>query len=210
MAPGTAIVQKRLGGDGITIVTGGDAGTAEGDFASCLVWSSRPGNELPLLIIVTNNGWGISTSAHGQHSEVHVIDRGKAFGIPGEVVDGNDPIASWHTLKRGMDYCRRERRPFMIEANVSRLYGHSSSSGAARVKNELDAIVLFEQKLIKAGVLDEATRVQIHEEAYAEAEAALEQALNEPKPTAADVEKYTYAPSQVDAVYPGDYTGLPQ
>src|SRR5262245_24544413 len=63
MATGTAIVQKRHGGDGITIVTGGDAGTAEGDFASCLVWSSRPGNELPVLIIVTNNHWGISTSA---------------------------------------------------------------------------------------------------------------------------------------------------
>src|SRR5262245_41954138 len=51
MAPGTALAQKRLGGDGITIVTGGEAGTAEGDFASCLVWSSRPGMELPILII---------------------------------------------------------------------------------------------------------------------------------------------------------------
>src|SRR5437762_6753687 len=58
MAPGTALVQKRLGGDGIMIVTGGDAGTAEGDFASCLVWSTRPGAEVPLLIVVTNNGWG--------------------------------------------------------------------------------------------------------------------------------------------------------
>ena len=56
MAPGTALVQKRLGGDGITIVTGGDAGTAEGDFASCMIWSTRPGNELPVLMVVTNNG----------------------------------------------------------------------------------------------------------------------------------------------------------
>src|SRR5437667_9344179 len=55
MAPGTATVQKRHGGDGITIVTGGEAGTAEGDFASCLVWSTRPGNELHVLLIVTNN-----------------------------------------------------------------------------------------------------------------------------------------------------------
>src|SRR6516164_8438031 len=94
MAPGTAIVQKRHGGDGITIVTGGEAGTAEGDFASCLVWSSRPGNELPVLIIVVNNHWGISTSAASQHGEKHVVDRGKAFGIPGETVDGNDPVAS--------------------------------------------------------------------------------------------------------------------
>ena len=66
MAPGTALAQKRHGGDGITIVTGGDAGTAEGDFATCLVWSSRPGNELPVLIIVTNNQWGISTA--GRHA----------------------------------------------------------------------------------------------------------------------------------------------
>ncbi|HEY1859687.1 MAG TPA: thiamine pyrophosphate-dependent dehydrogenase E1 component subunit alpha [Gemmataceae bacterium] len=209
MAPGTAIVQKRHGGDGITIVCGGDAGTAEGDFASCLIWSSRPGNELPVLIVVENNGWGISTSAEGQHGEGHIIDRGKAFGIPGEIVDGNDPIASWHALERAMNYCRRERKPFMLEALVSRLYGHSSSSGALRVKNEVDCIALFEKKLLDAGLLDKAAIERIHEDAQTETEVALEQAQAEPRPTAEDVRKYTYADSPVDAVYPGDYTGLP-
>src|SRR3954447_24967047 len=77
MAPGTAMVQKRLGGHGITIVTGGDAGSAEGDFATCLIWASRPANPLPLLIIVTNNKWGISTNFAGQHGEKRVSDRGK-------------------------------------------------------------------------------------------------------------------------------------
>ena len=209
MAPGTALVQKRHGGDGITIVTGGEAGTAEGDFASCLVWSSRPGNELPVLIIVTNNGWGISTPASSQHGEKHVIDRGKAFGIRGEVVDGNDVIASWHAVRRAMDYCRRERRPFMLEAKVSRLYGHSSSSGAQRVTNEPDAIMLFEHKLSAAGLLDPVAIEHIHEEALTEVEVAVEQVLSEPMPTPADVEKHTYAPSPVDTVYPDDYTGLP-
>jgi 2-oxoisovalerate dehydrogenase E1 component alpha subunit len=209
MAPGTALVQKRLGGDGITIVTGGDAGTAEGDFASCLIWSTRPGHELPVLIIVMNNGWGISTSAASQHGEKHIIDRGKAFGIPGEVVDGNDPVASWFAIKRGMDYCRRRGGPFLLEALVSRLHGHSSSSGAARVRNEPDCIELFERRLLDAGILDRAAIEQTHTDAYAEAEAALEQALSEPRPTPDDVYKYTYAPSPVDAVYPGDYTGLP-
>src|SRR5207302_2266798 len=133
MAPGTALVQKRLGGDGITIVTGGDAGAAEGDFASCMIWSTRPVNEVPVLMIVMNNGWGISTPACSQHSEKHIIDRGKAFGIPGEVVDGNDPIASWHAIQRAMEYCRTKRKPCMLEATVSRLYGHSSSSGAHRI-----------------------------------------------------------------------------
>ncbi len=210
MAPGTALVQKRHGGDGITIVTGGEAGTAEGDFASCLVWSTRPGNELPVLMIVTNNGWGISTSACTQHGEKHVMDRGKAFGIRGEVVDGNDPIASWHAIHRAMDYCRSERRPYMLEAMVSRLYGHSSSSGAQRVLNEPDCIQLFEQKLTKASLLDSITIDHTHEEALAEVEAAVEQALGEPMPEPADVERHTYAPSPVDVVYPEDYTGLPE
>lgn len=210
MAPGTAHVQKRLGGDGITLVTGGDAGTAEGDFASCMIWSTRPGNELPVLMIVTNNHWGISTSHCSVHSVERISDRGKAFGIRGEVVDGNDPIASWHAIDRAMRYCRRERRPFMIEAMVSRLYGHSSSSGALRVKDEPDAIELFEQKLLDAGALDKAAIDQVHEEALAEVEAAVEQVLNEPMPKPEDVERYTYAASEVDGVYPGDYTGLPR
>ncbi len=210
MASGTAWVQKRCGGDGITIVTGGEAGAAEGDFASCLVWSSRPDNELPILIIVTNNGYGISTPACAQHGEKHVSDRGQAFGIRNEVVDGNDPIASWHAIHRAMDYCRNERRPYLLEATVARLYGHSSSSGALRIKGEADCIELFENKLLAAGAIHEQEIERVHEEARAEAEAGLEQATREPKPTANDVEKHTYAPSAVDAVYPGDYTGLPK
>jgi 2-oxoisovalerate dehydrogenase E1 component alpha subunit len=214
-AIGTGIVQRRMspsGGaspSGITIVVGGDAGTAEGDFASCLVWCTRPGHELPVLIIVTNNSWGISTPACTQHGEKHIIDRGKAFDIPGEVVNGNDPIASWHAIKRAMDYCRQRRGPFLLEALVSRLHGHSSSSGAIRIKTEDDCIPLFERKLLEAGVLDQETIEQTHADAHQEAEDALEQALQEPKPTPDDVYKFTYAPSPVDAVYPGDYTGLP-
>jgi 2-oxoisovalerate dehydrogenase E1 component alpha subunit len=209
IAPGCALVQKRLGGDGITVVTGGDAGTAEGDFASCLIWSTRPGHEVPVLIVVQNNSWGISTPAGSVHAEKRIIERGKAFGIPGEVVDGNDPIASWHAVRRAMAYCRRERRPFLLEADVSRLYGHSSSSGALRVKGEPDCIELFEHRLLDAGVVDREALERVHEEAKAEAEEALERATGEPKPTAADVEQFTYADSPVDAVYPGDYTGLP-
>lgn len=209
MAPGTAMVQKRVSKDSITIVCGGDAGTAEGDFASCLVWSTRPGNELPVLMIVTNNGWGISTPACGQHGERNIADRGKAFGIPGTVVDGNDPVASWHAIRRAMNYCRRERKPYLLEAKVSRLHGHSSSSGAARVKDELDPIAMFEEKLLAAGAIDAHQVEHIHAEALAEVEAAVEQVLSEPMPTPADVERHTYAPSEVDAVYPRDYTGLP-
>jgi 2-oxoisovalerate dehydrogenase E1 component alpha subunit len=207
-APGTAHVQKRHGGDGITIVTGGDAGTHEGDFQSCMVWSTRPGHELPVLMIVMNNHWGISTAAKTQHAEKHYADRGKPFGIPGEAVDGNDPIASWFAVQRAMDHCRKERKPYMIEALVSRLYGHSSSSGAPR-SNDPDCVALFEKRLLEADLVKKIDVEKIHAAAQAEVDAAVEQALQEPLPHPEDVEKYTYAPSKVDAVYPGDYTGLP-
>jgi 2-oxoisovalerate dehydrogenase E1 component alpha subunit len=209
MAPGTALVQKRLGGDGITIVVGGEAGTAEGDFASCLVWSTRPGNELPVLMIVMNNGWGISTAHVTQHSCKQIIDRGTAFGIPGEVVDGNDPVACWFAIERAMRHCRIGRRPFMLEATVARLHGHSSSSGAPR-SGEPDCLTLFEERLLDAGLIDEEHLARIHEAARTEAEDAVAQAMRDPKPKPEDVEKFTYAPSTVDVVYPEDYTGLPE
>jgi 2-oxoisovalerate dehydrogenase E1 component alpha subunit len=209
MAPGTAIMQKRHGGDGITVVVGGDAGTAEGDFTSCMVWSTRPGNELPVLMVVMNNHWGISTAAETQHGENHIIDRGKAFGIPGEVVDGCDPISSWHALQRGMAWCRRHRRPYLLEAMVSRLHGHSSSSGALRVHDEPDCIHLFEKKLLQSGAIDENLVDECWDSARTETEDALQIALREKRPTPQDVRTHTYAPSKVDRVYPTDYTGLP-
>ena len=63
---------------------------------------------------------------------------------------------------------------------------------------------------MKAGLVDQATLDHVHEEAEAEADADLEMVLSEAMPTAADVERHTYAPSEVDAVYPEDYTGLPR
>src|SRR5262249_11212717 len=126
-----------------------------------------------------------------------------------EVVDGNDPVASWQAIKRAMHHCRTTRRPFMLEALVSRLHGHSSSSGAARVKNEPDCVELFEQKPLTAGVAGRQDLARMREEAYAEADQAAEQASRELRPRPEDVELHTFAPSKVDAVYPGDYTGLP-
>jgi 2-oxoisovalerate dehydrogenase E1 component alpha subunit len=210
MAPGSAMMQKRHGGEGISIVTGGDAGTAEGDFASCMVWSTRPGNELPVLMIVTNNGYGISTPAKTQHGETNIADRGQAFGIPGEVVDGNDVIRCWWAIYRAMDYVRTTKRPYLLEARVSRLHGHSSSSGAARNTTEVDPLDSLEKKLIAAGALSSEQAEAIHQAAVEEADAAVAKTMTEAIPVASDVERFTYASSKVDSVYPHDYTGLPR
>jgi len=150
-AIGTGLAQRRAK-NGITIVTGGDAGTAEGDFASCLVWSSRPGRELPMLIIVTNNKWGISTSYSTQQGVSKISDRGAPFGMMAKTIDGNDPISAYLELKEAIEYVRTERKPYLVEANVSRLYGHSSASGANYVTEEADCISQYEAKLIEHGL----------------------------------------------------------
>ncbi|MFP2961990.1 thiamine pyrophosphate-dependent dehydrogenase E1 component subunit alpha [Myxococcus sp. 1LA] len=193
IAPGTAMVQKRHGGDGITIVTGGDAGTAEGDFASCLVWSSRPANPLPILIIVTNNKWGISTSAEGQHGEQRVSDRGKAFGIRSKTINGNDAVEAYTELREAMAYVRTERKPFLLEANVSRLYGHSSASGANYVGNEVDCLKDFEAKLEKDGILTREQMDALRNNYTEEMAAAARQVRDEPQPDPESIWKHIYA-----------------
>ncbi len=150
-AIGTGIAQARAGGEGITIVTGGDAGTAEGDFHSCLVWANRPALRLPILMLVVNNGYGISTPWRDQFGLKKLSDWSKAFDMPGKTIDGNDPIVSYHALKEAMAYVRKERKPYLLEAQTSRLYGHSSSSGANRVA-EPDCIPMLEERLIRLGL----------------------------------------------------------
>src|SRR5262245_41358741 len=157
MAPGTALVQKRHGlknpseAEGISVVVGGEAGTAEGDFESCLNWTTRPGNELPVLMMIANNSYGVVTNFVTTSAEKTVAGRASPHGMCVETIDGNDRVVVWNAIDRAMRYCRRERKPFLLECLVSRLHGHSSSSGAQRVWNEADVLALFEQKLIDAG-----------------------------------------------------------
>jgi 2-oxoisovalerate dehydrogenase E1 component alpha subunit len=193
MAPGTALANKRAGGGGITIVQGGDAGTAEGDFATCMIWCSRPGNELPCLMIVANNGWGISTPFAEQHGETHTADRAAAFGIESAVIDGYDVEVVYRELEKAMDYVRAKRRPYVLEARVSRLYGHSSSTGGNFISGEADCLALLERKLIERGLVT----LQGVEERRRRATQELLDAANvvglEPAPEGPDAERHVYA-----------------
>jgi 2-oxoisovalerate dehydrogenase E1 component alpha subunit len=193
MAAGTAIANKRAGGRGITVVTGGDAGTAEGDFSTCLVWSSRPSNPLPVLIVVTNNKWGISTSFQGQHGEKRISDRGKAFGIESKTIDGNDPEVSYREIAAAMDYVRSERKPFLLEAVLSRLYGHSSASGANRVNDEADCITGFERRLEEKGLLTRQQMDQLRAQFTAELLAAHKQVKEEPQPDSRSIQDHVFS-----------------
>jgi 2-oxoisovalerate dehydrogenase E1 component alpha subunit len=192
MAPGTAMVQKRAGGRGITIVTGGDAGTAEGDFATCLIWSSRPANPLPVLMIVTNNKWGISTKSEGQHGEKNISDRGRAFGIMSKTIDGNDPEHCWRELEAAMEYVRTERKPFLLETVVSRLYGHSSASGANSVLDEADCLKGFEAKLEKRGLRTREEMSAMRAKYTAELQEAHRKVRDEPQPDGSTIYDHVF------------------
>lgn len=184
IAMGTAHVQKRTTNGGLTIVTGGDAGTAEGDFASSLIWSSRKGQELPMLITVQNNRWGISTSFEGQHGETYIADRAKAFNIKSRVINGNDPIESYIAIQEEMNYIRKNQKPSFIEAKVSRLYGHSSASGANFVSEEQDPVKNFEQLLLKSDYIKENEIKTLWDKYEKEGFEAQQTVRAEPSPTA--------------------------
>ena len=111
------------------------------------MWASRPQEELPILITVQNNKWGISTSYDTQHGEAHVADRGKAFNMRTAIINGNDPIETYLALETEMAYIRKTRKPVLLEADVSRLYGHSSATGANLIP-EKDCVIDFEKLLL--------------------------------------------------------------
>lgn len=192
IACGTAHVQKRVGKKAISIVTGGDAGTAEGDFASSLILASRKGQELPMLITVQNNRWGISTSYEGQHGETNIADRAKAFNIKSRVINGNDPVETYLCLEEDMAYIRKTGKPAFIEAQVSRLYGHSSASGANPVQNEFDPVKDFEIRLLKSDILKAKDIKELWETYEAEGVRAAEQARSEAIPLAESVWDHVY------------------
>jgi 2-oxoisovalerate dehydrogenase E1 component alpha subunit len=197
MAPGTAIANKRAGGYGITIVQGGDAGTAEPDFATCLIWCSRPGHELPCLMIVANNEWGISTPASEQRGEKQIFNRGRAFGIKSALIDGNDPEIAYVELKKAMEYVRTERKPFLLEATVARLYGHSSASGANLVPDEVDCIPLFEKTLEERMILTRREMDEVRARFTQELLEATKRVRDEPAPSGSDIWKYVFADRDV-------------
>lgn len=191
-AIGTGIAQHHHDGDSITIVNGGDAGTAEGDFASCLVWASRPGFELPILMIVTNNEWGISTPYAAQHGEKSVADRGKAFGIKTMLINGNDVEESYLAIQEAMNYIRKERKPVLMEAKVSRLYGHSSATGCNFVTSETDCLATFEKRLEDGKILTRKQMDKIREDYNQQMLEIAQQVKQEPLPDGSTIYDHVY------------------
>ena len=193
MAIGTARVQKRTKNNkSLTVVTGGDAGSHEADFATCLIWASRPKQELPLLITVQNNQWGISTNFVSQHGIKSIADRARAFQIESYEIDGNDPIESYQKLEKAIQSIRKNRKPVFIEAKVSRLYGHSSASGANYVQEEECCIKRFETFLIQEKILTKKQSEELWTDYKEEAKKIQQEVMKEEDPQGDSIWKHIY------------------
>ncbi len=170
---GIALANKLTDEPNVTLAFSGDGATSEGEFHEALnvaaVW------QLPIIFLVENNGYGLSTPNKEQYRCEHLADKGIGYGIDAYQVDGNNILDVYETIYQVAEEIRRKPRPILIEAITFRMRGHEEASGTKYVHNELmetwqkkDPVVNFEQFLLQEQVLNEriieSIRTRIKEE----------------------------------------------
>jgi 2-oxoisovalerate dehydrogenase E1 component alpha subunit len=150
-----------------------------------------------VLIIVTNNRWGISTSYATQQAPARLSDRGAAFQMRCKTIDGNDPISAYLELKEAFEYVRTERKPYLLEAMVSRLRGHSSASGANVVKGEIDCLERFERVIEDRNLMTRAHMEQLRARYTQELADAAKRVRSEPQPAPSSVWDHVFSEKNV-------------
>lgn len=162
IADGVALAYKLKQQDKISLAFTGEGGTSEGDFHEALnvaaVW------DLPVIFIIENNGYGLSTPASEQYRCHSLVDRAAGYGMEGIRIDGNNILAVYDTVKGVRDYCIKNQKPYLIECMTFRMRGHEEASGTKYVPKELfheweqkDPIKNYEEFLIAGGILNEVT-----------------------------------------------------
>jgi 2-oxoisovalerate dehydrogenase E1 component len=202
VADGLALAAQLRGERRVAATFSGDGGTSEGDFHEALnlaaVW------KLPVLFVIENNQYGLSTPVSEQYACADLADRGIGYGIPGVVVDGNDVLAVMEAVGRAAARARNGEGPTLLEFKTFRMRGHEEASGTAYVPKHLfeewarkDPVARFEQWLAARGLLDEVTREKMRAELKPVIDVLVDEALAAPDPVSraekelADV----YAPS---------------
>jgi 2-oxoisovalerate dehydrogenase E1 component len=160
IADGVALAYQQRGQLKATLAFTGEGGTSEGDFHEALnvaaVWG------LPVIFIIENNGYGLSTPTNEQYKCDYLVDRAKGYGIDGIRIDGNNILEVYDTIKGVRDYCINNQRPYLIECTTFRMRGHEEASGVKYVPKELmetwsrkDPIKNYEQYLVQEKLITE-------------------------------------------------------
>jgi pyruvate dehydrogenase E1 component alpha subunit len=175
--------RKLQGYDEVGLVTVGDGGASKGDFHAGLNFAGVL--ELPVVFLLLNNQWAISTPVDQQTAAETYAQRADGYGFGGVVVDGNDPLATYRATKRAVETAREDDEPTLIEAITYRRGAHSSSDDDSRYREdadlepwrERDPIDRFEPFLADRGLWDEGYAEAVREAAEDRAKEAAENAL---------------------------------
>lgn len=187
IADGIALASNLTKAGKATLVFSGDGGASEGDFHEALnvaaVW------DLPVIFVIENNGYGLSTPSNEQFRFKQFVDKGPGYGIDAIQVDGNNLLEVYDTIRQTARNVRENPRPVLIEALTFRMRGHEEASGTKYVPQELfekwsrkDPVRNYEQYLIKEGIIDVKKADKIRKKIQKEIEKGLERSFAEPMP----------------------------
>lgn len=193
IADGVALAHKLRKEQKVAIAFSGDGGTSEGDFHEALntaaVW------DLPVIFIIENNGYGLSTPVNEQYRCISLVDKAKGYGMEGVKIDGNNLLEVYDTIKGVREYCINNQKPYLIECVTFRMRGHEEASGTKYVPQDLfklwemkDPIKNYETFLKSIGVIndDAIEKIKTEFKEKIESELAIGSAT---KPVVADTEE---------------------
>lgn len=189
LASGVALANKLSGAGQVALAFTGEGGTSEGEFHEALntaaVW------QLPVLFVIENNGYGLSTPTSEQYRCEHLADRAKGYGMRSEIIDGNNILEVYQAFSRLAAELREKPEPVLVECKTFRMRGHEEASGTKYVPQDLmdewaqrDPLANFEQFLLQEGVLDAAHIETIRKAFKAQISEGLDKAYAEPAVTA--------------------------
>ncbi|ADR22793.1 dehydrogenase [Marivirga tractuosa] len=160
VADGIALANKLSNENKATLVFSGDGGSSEGDFHEALnvaaVW------DLPVIFMIENNGYGLSTPSSEQFKFKNFVDKGPGYGMEAIKVDGNNILDVFHAVDTAAKKIRKNPKPILIEAMTFRMRGHEEASGTKYVPQELfdkwakkDPVDNYERFLLKEKVISQ-------------------------------------------------------
>ena len=184
VADGIALFNLINNNKKVTAVFTGEGGTSEGDFHEALnvasVWN------LPVIFIIENNGYGLSTPTNEQYNCKNLADRGIGYGIESHIVDGNNIIEVYSKISSLAAKMRKKPRPVLIEFKTFRIRGHEEASGVKYVPKKMikewkekDPILNYESFLIDSKLLTDEDIKEIKSKISEEININLEEAFNE-------------------------------
>jgi 2-oxoisovalerate dehydrogenase E1 component len=201
IADGVALAHKLNREQKVSLAFSGDGATSEGDFHEALnvaaVWN------LPVIFLIENNGYGLSTPSSEQFVCKQIADKGIGYGMKAITIDGNNILDVYSEIRKAREYCIQEQKPILVECMTFRMRGHEEASGVKYVPKELfeewgkkDPVENYEQFLLKKKILTKEAADAIREEWKAYIESSLERGFQgqTPVPDTAEETADVYAP----------------